>query len=195
MPDAADKNNCPGLAAALRPADLLVLSVRRCTPTADRLDAVRAYLVAGTPLVGIRTACHAFALRPADPPLTATQSAWQDFDPEVLGGHYTHHHGAGPPTVVTLAQGRAPRHSRRYCAGAADRRGFAVSSEPVVGRHDTPAVGCDTRPTARAGGLDKHLWHEARADFYTSLGHPDDFRNAEFRRPLRNGMAWAMRRD
>ena len=28
--------------------------------------------------------------------------------------------------------------------------------------------------------------------FYTSLGHPDDFKNAEFRRLLANGIAWAM---
>jgi hypothetical protein len=28
--------------------------------------------------------------------------------------------------------------------------------------------------------------------FYTSLGHPDDFKNAEFRRLLLNGVAWAI---
>jgi len=28
--------------------------------------------------------------------------------------------------------------------------------------------------------------------FYTSLGHPDDFRNAQFRRLLINAVFWAM---
>ena len=28
--------------------------------------------------------------------------------------------------------------------------------------------------------------------FYTSLGHPDDFDNAEFRRLLVNAVAWAL---
>jgi hypothetical protein len=28
--------------------------------------------------------------------------------------------------------------------------------------------------------------------FYTSLGHPDDFKNTEFRRLLSNGIAWAL---
>jgi type 1 glutamine amidotransferase len=28
--------------------------------------------------------------------------------------------------------------------------------------------------------------------FYTSLGHPDDFKNPEFRRLLVNGIEWAL---
>lgn len=51
--DAADKNNFPGLVDALRSADLLFISVRRRTPPLDQLNAVRAYLSSGKPLVGI----------------------------------------------------------------------------------------------------------------------------------------------
>src|SRR3954471_11308264 len=103
--DQADKNSFPGLVEALRSADLLFVSVRRRTPPVDQLNAVRAYLASGKPLVGIRTACHAFALRPADPPATSNHGVWQAFDPEVLGGHYTNHHPEGPPTTVTIAPG------------------------------------------------------------------------------------------
>src|SRR3954470_13124693 len=107
--DAGDKNSFPGIEAALKNADLLFLSVRRRTPPQEQLDAVRAYLAAGKPLVGVRTACHAFALRPTDPPAAPPLSTWQDFDPEVLGGHYTNHYEAGPPTLVTAAP-RAGKH-------------------------------------------------------------------------------------
>src|SRR5690349_14691437 len=103
--DPADKNNFPGLVEALRSADLLFVSVRRRTPPVDQLDAVRAHLAAGKPLIGIRTACHAFALRPNDPPAGPKQAVWQTFDPEVLGGHYTNHHPEGPRTTVTVAPG------------------------------------------------------------------------------------------
>src|SRR5574339_57141 len=65
--DKTDKNNFPGLVEALQSADLLFISVRRRTPRREQLDAVRAHLNAGKPLVGIRTACHPFALRPNDP--------------------------------------------------------------------------------------------------------------------------------
>src|SRR4029078_4761439 len=94
--DRADKNNFPGLVDALRSADLLFVSVRRRTPPIDQLNAVRAHLAAGRPLVGIRTACHAFALRPTDPPAGPKQGVWQRFDTEVLGGHYTNHYPHSP---------------------------------------------------------------------------------------------------
>ena len=55
-----NKNDFPGLVAALRDADLLLVSVRRRTPLKEQLDAVRAHVAAGRPLVGIRTASHAF---------------------------------------------------------------------------------------------------------------------------------------
>src|SRR5204862_2546528 len=51
--DKADKNNFPGLVEALQSADLLFISVRRRTPPLDQLNAVRNYLAAGKPLVGI----------------------------------------------------------------------------------------------------------------------------------------------
>src|SRR3954464_13343394 len=103
--DQADKNSFPGLVEALRSADLLFISVRRRTPPADQLNAVRAYLAAGKALVGIRTACHAFALRPTDPPAAPNHGVWQAFDPQVLGGHYTNHYPEGPRTTVTVAPG------------------------------------------------------------------------------------------
>jgi len=46
--------------AALKTADLLVLSVRRRALPAEQLGMVREYLEAGKPLVGIRTACPRF---------------------------------------------------------------------------------------------------------------------------------------
>jgi type 1 glutamine amidotransferase len=39
-----------------------------------------------------------------------------------------------------------------------------------------------------------HAYHEGRV-FYTSLGHPDDFRNEAFNRLLVNAVFWALGRD
>src|SRR6478735_5666058 len=102
--DKADKNNFAGLVEALRSADLLFVSTRRRTPPADQLNAVRAFLAAGKPLVGIRTACHAFALRPNDKLADPKLAAWQEFDPEIIGGHYTGHYGKDK-VAVSLAPG------------------------------------------------------------------------------------------
>ena len=193
--DPADKNNFPGLVDALRTADALVLSVRRRTPPREQLDAVRAHLAAGKPLVGIRTACHAFALRPTDPPVAAPLATWQDFDPAVLGGHYTNHHPAGPQTTITLAPG-AGAHA--ILTGISVARFIGAGSLYKVGPLETgtsPLLmgeipGQPAEPVAWT-----HLYGPRRARvFYTSLGHPDDFKNAEFRRLLGNGIAWALGR-
>src|SRR5437762_182794 len=33
----------------------------------------------------------------------SNQGQWPEFDPEVLGGHYTGHHGAGARTTISVA--------------------------------------------------------------------------------------------
>ena len=191
--DPADKHNFPGLVDALRTADLLVVSVRRRTPKIEQLDAVRAHLAAGKPLVGIRTASHAFALRPADPPAAAPHSTWQDFDPAVFGGHYTNHHGAGPPTTVTLASGGTKHPILEGISVAGLIGAGSLYKVSPLEKGTTPLLmgaipGQPAEPVAWT-----HIYGTKRARvFYTSLGHPDDFKNAEFRRLLANGVAWAL---
>lgn len=193
--DPSDKNRFPGLVEALQSADLLFISVRRRTPPANQLDAVRAHLNAGKPLVGIRTACHAFALRPTDPAAGPNQAVWQAFDPQVLGGHYTNHYPDGPKTTVTIAPG-AGNHQIL--------KGLTVSKLVGAGSlYKVSPLEPDTTPLLLGAIPDQqpepiawtHRFGEKRARvFFTSFGHPDDFTNAEFRRLLVNGIAWALGR-
>src|SRR5262249_24631993 len=53
----------PGFAEAVAKADLVLLSVRRLAPPAGDLVALKKYLDAGKPLMGIRTASHAVDAR------------------------------------------------------------------------------------------------------------------------------------
>lgn len=191
--DASDKNDFPGLVNALRSADLLFVSVRRRTPPAEQLDAVRAHLAAGKPLVGIRTACHAFALRPSDPPAPAKHATWQGFDPEVLGGHYTNHHPAGPPTTVAIGPG-AQEHAILKGISVAKLVGAgSLYKVSPLEKGITPLL-IGTIPGQPAEPIAwTHTYGPRHARiFYTSLGHPDDFKNTEFRRLLANGIAWAL---
>lgn len=193
--DATDKNRFPGLIEALKEADLLVLSVRRRTPPQDQLDAVRAYLTAGKPLVGIRTACHAFALRPTDKLASPELASWQEFDPEVLGGHYTNHHANGIQPAISLAPG---------AAGSPLLKGVEV--EKLIGHgslYKVNPVEADTTPLLLGTIPDQptetvawtRLYGPGKARiFYTSLGHPDDFQSPDFRRLLLNGITWALAR-
>jgi type 1 glutamine amidotransferase len=190
--DTADKNHFPGIAEALRDADLLFVSVRRRTPPVAELDAVRAFVAAGKPLVGIRTASHAFAL-PLKTKLTDPKLAtWPEFDAAVLGGHYTGHHGKDK-VAVTFAPG-AEKHAilAGIATGALLGNGGLYKNTPLE-KDSTPLLvgtipGEPSEPVAWT-----HLQGAKQGRvFYTSLGHPDDFQNPAFRRLLLNGVAWAL---
>jgi type 1 glutamine amidotransferase len=193
--DAADKNNFPGLTKALATADLLFVSVRRRTPPKDQLNAVRAFLSAGKPLIGIRTTSHAFALRPKDKLANASLASWQDFDPEVLGGRYTNHHGKGPLTTVTIAAGSEKQPILR---GIAVKRlignGSLYKVSPLENGTTPLLMGTiPDKPAEPVAWTHCYGPKEARV-FYTSLGPPDDFKNAQFRQLLMNSIAWALRK-
>src|SRR5262249_40365929 len=91
-------NSFPDI-AKIKDADLVLISVRRRVPPNDQLALLREYVESGRPVVGIRTASHAFALR--DKP-----DGWPQFDKDVLVGNYHMHYDndqkKGPPTVVSI---------------------------------------------------------------------------------------------
>src|SRR5262249_53448872 len=107
LADPKDPDRIPGLAEALGKADLLLVSLRRRALPEKDLDAVRRFLEAGKPVLGIRTASHAFD---AKGKLAEGRAVWPKFDPEVLGGNYSGHHGAGPLTTVKAVP-EAAKHS------------------------------------------------------------------------------------
>jgi len=193
--DAKDKNNFPGLVDALQSADLLFVSVRRRTPPADQMKAIRAHLDAGKPLVGIRTACHAFALRPTDPPAGPNQTVWQAFDPQVLGGHYTNHHPEGPATTVAVAPGaQAHQILKGVSLPGLVGAGSLYKVSPLEPNTTPLLIGTiPNQPSEPIAWTHRYGAKGARV-FFTSFGHPDDFKNAEFKRLLVNAIEWALAR-
>ncbi len=193
--DAQDKNNFPGLVDALKSADLLFVSVRRRTPPVDQMKAIRAHLEAGKPLVGIRTACHAFALRPTDPAAEPNHAVWQTFDPEVLGGHYTNHHPEGPRTTIAVARGAEGNQILKGLAVSALVGAGSLYKVSPLEPGTTPLLigSIPNQPPEPIAWTHRYGAKDARV-FFTSLGHPEDFKNPEFRKLLVNGIAWALGR-
>jgi type 1 glutamine amidotransferase len=188
---ADDKNSFPGLIEALTKADILLVSVRRRTPPRDQLDAVRKFIAAGKPLVGIRTASHAFSLRDAPPP--PEHGSWTTFDPEVLGGHYVGHHGVGPKVELAVTAGA---ESHPILRGIDARRILGNGS-----LYRVIPLGISTTPLLKGAvpniPIEPVAWTNVvrgsgNRVFYTSLGHPDDFTNPEFRKLLVNGLCWTI---
>lgn len=198
----AAKNTFPGLVNALKDADLLFLSVRRRFPPKEQLEAVRAYLAAGRPLVGIRTASHAFALGRNEKLPDAPLATWQEFDSEVFGGHYTTYYRNEQKTTIAFAP-NAEAHPISQGLSVTRLIGncplYIVSP---LAKDATPLL-LGTTPVLVGSSIELRTepvaWtrlHGAKRSrvFYTSLGGPDDFKNPEFRRLLVNSVVWALGR-
>jgi len=180
----------------LETADLLVLSVRRRTLPAEQLARIRAYVAAGKPVVGIRTASHAFSLRDGQPP--TGHVAWPEFDADVLGGHYTGHYASpaadGPGTFV---------RSDAAAAGHPILNGVEQGEVRVTSslyRTSPLTASCRILAWGRVEGVSPEepvAWTNTADDrrvFYTSLGNVDDFKLPLFRQLLLNGIYWALDR-
>jgi type 1 glutamine amidotransferase len=192
--DAKERNNIVGM-EALMSADLAVLYVRRRALPSRQMKYLRDYIDSGKPLVGLRTASHAFALRGKKP--QAGFVDWPEFDPEVLGGNYHGHHGNksedGPQTYVWVKAGMESHPILTDVPSGEFRvRSWLYKTLPLT----------KTATVLMMGRVDDRQPHEpvtwTNTDsgggrvFYTSLGHPDDFKLPAFRQMLSNAIFWAL---
>jgi type 1 glutamine amidotransferase len=174
----------------LADADVLLVSVRRRTPPKAQLEVIRRHVAAGKPVVGIRTASHAFALSRGQK-LAEGNAEWAQFDAEVIGGNYSNHHGKGPPTRVTATDANASKHP--ILKGVT----LPFESESSLYRNTPLKPGAKPLLTGTIPGKDPEplAWTFSRPGggrtFYTSLGSPSDFKNPAFVTLLRNGLLWA----
>ncbi len=181
-----DRNYVPNM-EALADADLAVLFARRRALPAADMKHFRDYMASGKPLIGLRTASHAFDLRGKAP---EGYAEWRDLDPTVLGGSYHGHHGSGPTCTVTLAA-RAKRHP--ILAGVKlplTSIGSLYEVRPLGKLTKQLLIG--TIPDAEPEPVAWTNKHGKSRVFYTSLGHPDDFKNEHFRTLLVNAVFWSM---
>ncbi|ODA32545.1 ThuA domain-containing protein [Planctopirus hydrillae] len=176
--DEKSQNHFPGIDAVLE-ADVLLLSVRRHPLIPGDLQIIRNYLSAGKPVVGIRTASHAFSLR--NKPAPEGTIDWPLLDPEVFGGHYTNHYGAELKTTATIVAEQAQHRILKGLPMNSFRTGGSLYQVLPLEEKSTILV------WGRAETIEQPqpvAWLFQRADggtsFYTSLGHIDDFRGSEF---------------
>jgi type 1 glutamine amidotransferase/nicotinamidase-related amidase len=194
--DAKDKNQFPGMAEAVKSADLVLVSVRRRTPPKEQLDALKQHVAAGKPIVGIRTASHAWSLRKGTDVAAIEKlglSTWDKFDADVLGGNYMGHHGAGAKTSLTFA-GEAEKNPLLRGVALADFSGngslykvspLATSATPLL-------IGSIPNQSAEPVAWTNVSGEKQARAFYTSLGHEQDFENPAFRKLLQNGVLWSL---
>jgi type 1 glutamine amidotransferase len=171
------ESDLPGL-ENLDKCEVMLLFTRRLKITGEQLERVKKYCLAGKPIVGIRTASHAF-------------QNWLDLDKEVLGGNYLGHYKEGPLCEVTLAdsakshpilKGVQPYQSAgslyKNTGLAKDVNILLTGSIP---EHSEPIAWTRNYKGARI--------------FYTSLGQQKDFDDPNFVTLITNALYWTAQRE
>lgn len=165
----------PGL-DALKSSDLMIVFTRRVKLAPDQLELVKKYIESGRPIIGIRTASHAF-------------ENFMELDREILGGGYKGHY-ANDPAQVSLVPGKSNHPVLLGVAPFASRK---LYKNPTLAEDvSVLLIGSTTNYSEPVA------WVRDRAQgrvFYTSLGAPEDFANENFRRLLVNAIFWTTERD
>ena len=157
--------------AALDDADALLVFTRRLNTDGASLEQFQTYCEQGRPIVGVRTASHAY-------------QNWLAFDKDVLGGDYQGHYGHGPMTRVELVETEHPILNG------------IPAFESYGSLYKNPSIGDDTS-LLLMGHTDEQsepvAWtrlHNGGRVFYTSLGHQQDFEVEPFLRFLAQSILW-----
>lgn len=159
---------------ALADADVLIVFCRRWELEGDQAQAIIDWCESGKPILAIRTASHAFEF-------------YKEFDSKILGGNYSGHGPAEDSVRIQIVdeQKASPM-----------LRGLDPWERPgKVYRNPEIAEDCSVLLRAVSTLENQPVaWTRERAGqrvFYTSLGLPEDFRQADFVALLDRALFWA----
>lgn len=208
-------NNIPGL-EVLRKADLMIIMTRWRDLPDDQMAHLERYVESGRPIIGIRTATHAFRLK-----TSPTYRRWSDnstewdggFGRQVLGETWVSHHGqhGKQSTRAVFAPGAETHPILRGIRtgeiwGPTDvytvrlpqptgiqalllgevLTGMEPDSAPLEGIRNDPMM-----PVAWVKNYRTQAGQSARV-FTTTMGSAQDMANEAFRRMLVNAVYWSV---
>ncbi len=172
--------------ANLKNCDVLVVFSKRWKLKDEALEAVQAAATT-KPVIGIRTASHAF-------------QTWLAFDNEVMGGTYSGHGGSGEVTVTLVEENK--KHPVLAGIDSGWKRQGKIYDNPAVssGKSGSPKAPFrkdnvvlmileDKRKKPTPGTWVRQNANGQRV-FYTSMGYVHDFEDERFQHLLSNALKW-----
>jgi nicotinamidase-related amidase/type 1 glutamine amidotransferase len=184
----------------LNDADLALLFIRRRALEQEKMHLIMDYVACGKPVMGIRTASHAFDVKKNVPvevgdkvdakgEVSEFLAQWPEFDEEVLGGNYQGHYGhLKEGTVVTIVPGM---ESHPLLKGVSPE-GFTSPNWLYRNRPlRSPNLQVLMLGTVPGQPAEPVLWINNREKgkvIYTSLGHWDDWEIESFRQVIMNSI-------
>ncbi len=186
--DDQERNLIRGL-EVLNEADVALISVRRRVLPPQDMNLIRKFEAAGKPMIGIRTASHAFSLRKKKPPQGYVD--WTEFDHDVWGGNYHNHYGNKLSSTITVADGVRHPILRGIDSGVSfAQKGSLYMTMPLLPGALPLMLGkIEGKPAEPV--VWTYIRDNGGRSFYSSIGHKDDFTNPIFRRAFLQGMLWA----
>jgi len=177
----------PGL-EILAEADLVITFFRRIALPHEQMKIIKGYLKDGKPLIGIRTANHAFSVRDEVPD---GYESWWGFVPDILGCENRGYGAVKVGTEVAVTP---------EAKGHDILKGFEPDHWHSIGNiyHVAPLLDKQAVILLTGKAEDKvepiawARFAERSRVFYTSLGHPEDFEEPQFSRLLINAIYWAI---
>ncbi|WP_372638526.1 ThuA domain-containing protein [Fodinibius sp.] len=216
--DPEHQTNIPGL-EQLRDADLMVIFTRFRELPDEQMKYIHEYLQAGKPVVGMRTATHAFNYeRNPDSPYAkydfgSEEKGWEGgFGRQILGETWIDHHGVhGKEGTRGLIDGIKEREEHPVLQGVRDIWGptDVYGVRELQGDPDVLVWGQSTsgmNPEAEVN-LDKSIMPVAWTKEYTSeagnrgrvfattMGAAEDLESEDLRRLLVNACYWALQME
>ena len=207
-----DPNNTKSISGleALEDADLMVIFTRFRALPDDQLKRITDYVESGRPVVGFRTSTHAFRYED-----DTTKNYYNEEWPiKVFGQKWITHHGHfddghGKLTKVEIIEGQS---EHPILNGVTDFEAYSWlyhvdgGSHNLYGDSDPLLRGTSLRSNHQdAGRLDQYpltnpvAWTKTYQGsggtgrvFFTTLGHPFDFKETPMRKLALNGIFWAL---
>jgi len=188
-------DNIEGL-EVLDDADMMIVNTRFRKLPDDQLEHITSFAESGKPMAGFRTSTHAFRYGGGNP----MDREWPH---KVFGLHWISHVGSGNSTDVLIAEDQAghpvlrgvePFHARSWLYRS--KRHLLDTATPLL-------IGRAVKGSEPGGEHfdDPHVigWiHEYEGEhgtsrvFFTTLGHPYDFKDESMRKFSLNGILWAL---
>lgn len=158
--------------------DVAIFFTRRLMIDGELLEPVKRFVKSGKPVIGIRTASHGF-------------QNFLTMDKEVFGGNYQGHFGDKMICEVKIEEKQKNHPILMGCSpfqsnGSLYKNPNVASDVTVLLTGSIPG---QSEPVAWTREKD------GRRVFYTSLGHPDDFKNENYIRLLVNALAWTTKTE
>ena len=184
-------------------ADLAVFFARRRALEAEKMALTQNYVYSGKPVLGIRTASHAFDTRRKIVNNKESDTfddgdkylaSWPEFDKDILGGNYTGHYGhLKQGTTVSIVPGMQDHPLLQ----GVDPEGFISYST----LYKNNPLRSDNAQVILTGKIPDHpseplLWinqNQYGKAIYTSLGHWDDWKIESFKKIILNSIDYLLK--